>query len=220
MGNWQKSLIGAGLSAALVPIVLSISVTPTRAQPPSRVAVKEPAATGCAEGPTVGQGRELRAGLSPEELELLGFQVEMERDQLRLAESRLEQAWRWEARARELAHSGRVPIEQVIVAQDSVLMRQSDVVAQRAALKAAELRLALAQRGTSLHPTPSTLHPELRLAQAQRGISSNWSLSSPSERRLAEVEQRLAAMERAVRRLRQETEHAQHDLPIQFSTDR
>ncbi len=106
-----------GPGAALVPIVLTISVTPTRAQPPRRVAVKEPAAIGCAEGPTVGQGREPRADLSSEELELLGFQVEMERDQLRLAESRLEQASRWEARARELAHSGRVPIELFIVAQ-------------------------------------------------------------------------------------------------------
>ena len=198
MGNWQKSLIGAGLSATLVPIVLSISVTPTRAQPPSRVAVKEPAATGCAEGPTVGQGREPRASLSPEELELLRFQVEMERDQLRLAESRLEQASRWEARARELAQSGRVPIELFIVAQDGVLMRQSDVVAQKAALKAAELRLA----------------------QARRGIPSDWSVPSPSERRLADIERRLAVLEGAVRRLRQETEHAQLDLPSQASNDR
>jgi hypothetical protein len=198
MGNWRRSLIGAGLSAALVPIVLSISVTPTRAQPPSRVAVKQPAATKCVEGPTVGQGREPWAGPSPEELELLGFQVEMERDQLRLAESRLEQASRWEARARELAHYGRMPIEQFIVAQDGVLMRQSDFVAQKAALKAAELRLA----------------------QAQRGISSDWSVPSPSERRLADVERRLAAMERAVRRLVQETEHARLDLPIEISSGR
>jgi hypothetical protein len=198
MWNWQKSLIGAGLSAALVPIVLTISVKPTRAQPPSRVAVKQPAATGCAEGPTVGQGREPRAGLSPEELELLGFLVEMERDQLRLAESRLEQASRWEARARELAHSGRVPIELFIVAQDGALMRQSDVVAQKAALKAAELRLA----------------------QARRGISSDWSVPSPSERRLADVERRLAVLEGAVRRLRQETEHVKLDLPIEINSGR
>jgi hypothetical protein len=198
MWNWQKSLVGAGLSAALVPIVLSTSVTPSRAQPPSRVAAQEPAATGCAEGPTVGQGRESRAGASPEELELLGFQVEMERDQLRLAESRLGQASRWVARAGELAHYGRVPVEQLIVAQDGVLMRQSDVVAQKAALKAAELRLA----------------------QAQQGISSDWSVSSPTERRLAEVERRVAAMERAVRSLRQGTKHVQLDLPIEISAGR
>jgi hypothetical protein len=198
MWSWQKSLIGAGLSAALVAIVVSLSVTPTRALPPSRVAVKEPAASGCAEGSTLCPGRELRAGPSPEELELLGFQVEMERDLLHLAESRLEQASRWEARAGELAHYGRVPVEQVIVAQDGVLMRQSDVVAQKAALKAAALRLA----------------------QAQRAISSDWFVSSPSERRLAEVERRLAAMERAVRSLRQETEHVQLDQPIEISSGR
>ena len=198
MGNWEKSLIGVGLGAALVPVVLTRSVQPTRAQAPSRVAAKAPAASKCAAGPTVGQGRELRAGLSPEELELLGFQVEMERDQLRLAESRLEQASRWEARVRELTHSGRVPVEQFIVAQDGVLMRQSDVVAQKAALKAAELRLA----------------------QVQRGISADWSVSSLSERRLADVERRLAAVERAVRSLRQETEHVKLDLPIEMSSDR
>jgi hypothetical protein len=193
MCNWQKSLISAGLSAALVPAVLAISMTPTRAQSPSRVAVKEPAATKCAEGQAVGQEREPRAGPSPEDLALLGLQVEMERDQLRLTESRLDQARRWEARARELAHSGRVPVEQFIATQDGALMRQSDVVAQKAALKAAELRLA----------------------QAKRGISSDWSVSSTSERRLAEVERRLAAMERAVWNLRQETEHVELDLPIQ-----
>jgi hypothetical protein len=198
MWNWQKSLMGAGLSAALVPIVLSISVTPTRAQPPGRVAVKEPAATKCGEGPTVSQGREPLAGPSPEELELLRLQVEMERNQLRLAESRLEQAIRWEARARELAHHGRVPIEQFIVVQDGALMRQSDVVTQKAALKAAELRLARAESGTSC----------------------DWSLSSSAERRLADVERRLEVVERAVRRLRQETEHVKLDLPIEISSGR
>ena len=185
MCNWQKSLIGAGLGAALVPAVLAISMTPTRAQPPGRVAVKEPAATKCAEGPTVGQGREPRAGPTPEELELLGLQVETERDQLLLAESRLEQAKRWEARVWELTDHGRLPVVQFIQAQDNALVRQSDVVAQKAALKAAELRLARAQRGTS----------------------SDWSVSSTSERRLAAVERRQASVERAMRSIRQETEH-------------
>jgi hypothetical protein len=45
MCNRQKSPIGVGLSAALVPIVPSMSVTPIRAQPPSRAAVKQPGAT-------------------------------------------------------------------------------------------------------------------------------------------------------------------------------
>jgi hypothetical protein len=198
MGNWQKSLIGAGLSAALVPTVLSISATPTRAQPPSRVAVKEPAATRCAEGTTVGQGREPRAGLSPEELELLRLRVETERDQLRLAEWRLEQAQSWESRARELVDHGRLPIEQFIAAQDNAMVKQSDALAQRAAVQAAELRLA----------------------QAQRGTASDRPVSSPSEGRLADLERRLAAVERAVRSLRQETEHVQLDLPIQINSCR
>ena len=84
-------------------------------------------------------------------------------------------------------------MEQLIVAQDGVLMRQSDVVAQKAALKAAELRLA----------------------QVRPGISSDWSVSSLSERRLADMERWLAAVERAVRSLRQETEHVKLDLPIE-----
>jgi hypothetical protein len=198
MRSWQRSLIGAGLGAALVPIVLPMSVKPTRAPSPGRVAVKEPAATRWASGPSVGRRREPRAGASPEELELLGFQVEIERDQLRLTESRLEQARRWEDRAKELSHYGHVPIEQLIVAQDGVLMRRSDAAAQKTAFKAAELRLA----------------------QVQQGISSDWSASSPSERRLAELERRLAALEGAVRKLRQEMESAKLDLPIDTSSGR
>jgi hypothetical protein len=53
----------------------------------------------------------------PEELELLRIQVEMEGDQLHLAESRLEQAKRWESRAKELAAYGGVPMEQLMDAQ-------------------------------------------------------------------------------------------------------
>ena len=90
------------------------------------------------------------------------------------------------------------PLEQLIVAQDSALMRQSDVVAQKAALRVAELRLL----------------------RAQRGISCERPLSSPSEQRLADVERRLAAMEQAVRGLRQEAEHVRLALPITISSGR
>jgi hypothetical protein len=196
MRKWQKPLIGVGLGAALGPAVLSMVVTPTRAQPPSRVEVKETPVTKSAESPTAGQGLEPQAGPFQEELELLGLQVETERAQLRLAESRLEQAKRWESHFKELAGHGRVPIEQLIAAKDSVLRKESDAIAQRAVLKAAELRLA----------------------QAQRGTSSDRSLLSPSERRLADVERRLEAMERAVRSLRYETEHIELALPIKASS--
>jgi hypothetical protein len=198
MRNWQKSLIVARLSAALVLVVLAVCMTPTRAQSPSRAAVKEPATTKRAEGPTIDQEQEPRTGQMPEELELLELQIETERAQLRLAESRLDQAKRWEALARELVHSGRLPLEQLIATQDGNLMRESDLVAQKAALKEAELRLTLAQKGTS----------------------SNWSLSCPSEGRLADMERRLAEMERTVRRLRQDTEHVLLDLPIKMSSSR
>jgi hypothetical protein len=198
MRTWHKSLIGVGLGVALGPAVLSIPVTPTRAQPLGRVEVKEPTATRGSVSSTAGRGCEPQVGALPEELDLLRLQVETERDQLHLAESRLEQAKRWEARARELAPYGGVPMEQLFVAQDGALMRQSDVVAQRAALKAAELRLV----------------------QAQKGISCERPLSSPSEQRLADVERRLAAMEQAVRGLRQEAEHVRLDLPIESNSDR
>jgi hypothetical protein len=198
MRIWQKSLIGVGLGVVLGPAVLSIPVTPTKGQPPSRAEVKEPVATQWTVCPAVGPGRDAQVDALPEELELLRFQVEMERDQLHLAESRLEQANRWECRARELAPYGDVPMEQLMLAQDGALMRQSDVVAQKAALRAAELRLL----------------------QAQRGISRERPLSSPSEHQLADVERRLAAMEQAVRGLRQEAEHVRLDLPITISSDR
>ena len=181
----------------LGPAVLSIPVTPTRAQPPSRVEVKEPVATQSAMSPAVGPRCETQVGALPEELGLLRLQVETEGDQLRLAESRLEQAKRWECRASELAQYGDVPMEQLMLAQDGALMRQSDVVAQKAALRVAELRLL----------------------QAQRGISCERPLSSPSEQRLADVERRLAAIEQAVRGLRQEAEHVKLDLPIESNSD-
>jgi hypothetical protein len=193
-----KSLIGMGLGAALGPAVLSIPVTPTSAQPPGRVEVKEPVATQWTVSPAVSPRRETRVGAPPEELDLLRGQIEMEGDQLHLAESRLEQAKRWESRARELVPYGDVPMEQLMMAQDGVLLRQSDVVAQKAALRVAELRLF----------------------QAQRGISYERPLSSPSEHRLAEVERRLAAMEQIVRDLRQEAEHAKLEPPITINSDR
>jgi hypothetical protein len=198
MRIWQKSLIGVGLGVVLGPAVLSIPVTATRAQPPSRVEVKEPVATQWTVSPAVGPRCETQVGALPEELELLRIQVEMERDQLHVAESRLEQAKRWESRARELAQHGDVPMEQLMVAQDGALMRQSDVVAQKAALRAAELRLL----------------------QAQRGISCERPVSSPSEQRLADVERRLAAMEQTVRGLRQEAEHFKLDPPITINSAR
>ena len=198
MRTWQKSLIGVGLGVVLGPVVLSIPVRPTRSQPPSRVEVKEPGATQWTVSPAVGPRRETQVGALPEELELLRFQVEMERDQLHLAESRLEQAKRWESRARELAPYGDVSMEQLMGAQDGALMRQSDVVAQKAALRVAELRLL----------------------EAQRGISCERPLSSPSEHRLADVERRLAAMEQTVRDLRQEAEHVRLDPTITINSDR
>ena len=157
MRTWQKSLIGVGLGVVLGPAVLSIPVTPTRAQPPSRVEVKEPVATQRTVSPAVGPRRETQVGALPEEIELLRFQVEMEGDQLHLAESRLEQAKRWESRARELAQHGDVTMEQLMVAQDGALMRQSDVVAQKAALRVAELRLCRRNGGSpasDLSPSP------------------------------------------------------------------
>ncbi len=149
MRTWHKSLIGVGLGAVLGPPFLSIPVRSTVAQAPGRVEVKEPDATQWTVSPAGGPKRETQVGALPEELELLRIQVEMEGDQLHLAESRLEQAKRWESRARELAQYGDVPMEQLMMAQDGALMRQSDVVAQKAALRVAELRLQEAQRGIS-----------------------------------------------------------------------
>jgi hypothetical protein len=52
---------------------------------------------------------------------------------------------------------------------------------------------------------------ELRLLEAQRGISCERPLSSPSEHRLADVEQRLATMEQTVRGLQQAADHVQFE---------
>jgi hypothetical protein len=179
MRKWHQPLMGMGLGAVLGLAILSIPLTPTRAQPPSRVEPKETAATKRAVSPTSDPGCGPQAGPFPEEVGLLRLRVETERDQLRLAEGRLEQASRWESRARELVDHGRLPIEQFIAVQDNAMVKQSDVLAQRAAVQAAELRLA----------------------QVQRGTASDRPVSSPLEGRLADLERRLAAAERAVRSL-------------------
>src|SRR5260370_31745369 len=90
MRKWQKPLIGVGLGAVLGPAVLSMVVTPTRAQPPSRVEVKETPVTKSAESPTAGQGLDPQAGPFQQELELVGLQVQPDRAQPPLSESRLE----------------------------------------------------------------------------------------------------------------------------------
>jgi hypothetical protein len=89
-------------------------------------------------------------------------------------------------------------MEQLMVAHDGALMRQSDLVAQKAALRVAELRLQ----------------------EAQRRSSCERPVSSPSEQRLADVERRLAAMEQTVRDLRQEAEHLRLDPRITINSDR
>jgi hypothetical protein len=198
MRKRQNPSLGVALAAVLGPAVLTTAVTPTRAQPPSGVEGKKTPATRCAESPAAGQKVEPQAGPFREDLELLVLHVETERAQLRLAESRLEQAKRWESRLRELVGHGRAPVEQLIAAEDSVLMKEADANALWAGLKAAELRLA----------------------QAQRGSSSGRSQPAPWEGRLADLERRLAAMERAVRNLRHETEHIEFDLPIKTSSGR
>jgi hypothetical protein len=187
MRKWHQPLMSMGLGAVLGLAVLSIPLTAARAQPPSGVEPKETAATKRAVSPTGDPDCGPKSGPFPDEVELLRLRVETERDQLRLAEWRLEQANRWESRARELADHGRLPVEQFIAAQDNTVVKQSDVLAQRAAVQAAELRLA----------------------QAQRGTASDRPVSSAFEGRLADLERRLAAAERAVRSLRQETEHVQ-----------
>jgi hypothetical protein len=192
MRKWRKSGIGLALGAVLGPAILSMPLTPSRAEPPSLVEAKTPSATNGTGSPTAGPELKPEAGLLREELELLGLQVETERAQLRIAESRLEQAKRWESYFSDLVAHGRAPTEKLIAAKDSVLTKESDVAAEKAELRAAEIRLARAKRGTS----------------------AGRSHSAPSERRLADVERRLEAMERSVRSLRHETERIGLDLPI------
>jgi hypothetical protein len=199
MRVWHKAAIGGSLVTVLGLADMSIAVRSTRAQPPGSVEVKEPVATkGVDPMAAAAQGLEPQASSANEELELLGLQVETTRAQLRLAESRLAQAKRWESRFRDLVGHGRAPSEQLFAAQDSVLTKESDVAAERAELKAAELRFA----------------------QAQRATSTSLPQASPQDRRIADLERRLAVMERAVRSLRHESERIGLDLPLKASSGR
>ena len=117
-----------------------------------------------------------------EDIELLELQLATKRAQLGLAEARLEKSKRWLARYQKLLNIGRVTNERLIGARDDVLLHETHVASDKAAVQEAELRLNHAKR---------------RLAYGEFPLIAN-------ESRLGEIEQRLASLERGLDLLQQE----------------
>ncbi|MHB1561864.1 MAG: HlyD family secretion protein [Isosphaeraceae bacterium] len=117
-----------------------------------------------------------------EEIEFLELQLATKQAQLNLAEARLAEARRWRGHFEKLFRDGFASEERFLSARDDVLMHESRVAGEKAALAEAELRVKQAKRRMDYGEFPLV----------------------PQETRLAEVEQRLAGLERSVDLLQQE----------------
>jgi hypothetical protein len=117
-----------------------------------------PAATGRpaagAATPTPGSTRaEQEAGRQADQarvgLDVMAAWLEAKRALLRIDESRAEQAKLWKTYYEKMARDGKVTEDRAVAARDDVLMLEEHVGAERAELKAAELRLKNAARRAS-----------------------------------------------------------------------
>jgi hypothetical protein len=79
-------------------------------------------------------------------LEILEALLEAKRTLLHIDESRAEQAKRWKAVYEKQVRDGRVTEDRLIAAKDDVLMLDAQVMADRAELKVAEMRVKNARR--------------------------------------------------------------------------
>jgi hypothetical protein len=82
-------------------------------------------------------------------LDVMGAWLEAKRALLRIDESRAEQAKLWKAYYEKMARDGKATEDRAVAARDDVLMMEEHVGAERAELKAAELRLKNAARRAS-----------------------------------------------------------------------
>lgn len=177
-GN-RKAGIRTGLAAAFM-LAACHGGGRAWAQPPGPGPDKP--ARGASEGrrgdPTLDQ----KINQAREEIELMELQLETKKAQLHLAEARLAESRRWKDRFEKLFRDGFASEERFIAARDDVLMHESRVAGEKAAVQEAELRLKQAKRRMD--------YGELPLV--------------PQEGRTAELEQRLAGLERSVDLLQQE----------------
>jgi hypothetical protein len=135
-----RTALGAAVALCAV-LVLSVVVdswgqAPSQARPPST------------KGAKAAEAASVRDELAPDSngLEILEAQIEAKRTLANIDESRAEQAKRWRAYYEKLVRDGRVIEDRALAARDDVLMLEAHVVAERAELKAAEIRLKSARR--------------------------------------------------------------------------
>lgn len=127
-----------------------------------------------------------------EEIELMQLQLDAKKALLRIGEARLEDAKHWKEHYAALLRDHKVTEERYLAARDDVLMMEAHVASERADVRGAEMRLKYANR---------------RLAYGEFN-------RSPVDRRLAEIEQRLAdhdtkidLLQHEVGRARREAQH-------------
>jgi hypothetical protein len=77
---------------------------------------------------------------------VLEAQLEAKRTLLRIDESRAEQAKRWRTYYEKMVRQGKVIEDRMLAARDDVLMMDAHVLAERADLKVAEIRVKYARR--------------------------------------------------------------------------
>jgi hypothetical protein len=167
------------------------------AQPPPPGA---PAAKGVTPGP-----RSLRdshdAAQADDRLAILETQVEAKRMLLRIDESRLEQAKRWEAYYEKLVRDGKVLKERLLAAREDLLMLDAHVAAERAELNVSEMRLKNARRhvahGDKAAVGADEAREELEILEAL--LESKRGLVRAGESRAAEVKRAEASYEKLFR---------------------
>jgi hypothetical protein len=99
-----------------------------------------------AKGATTGPGNVLDADRVRDELEVLEAQIEAKRALVRIDESRAEQTKRWRAYYEKLVRERRAVADRMLASQNDDLMLQGHVMAEKADLKLAEIRLKYARQ--------------------------------------------------------------------------
>lgn len=117
-----------------------------------------------------------------EEIELLELHLSTRKAQLKLAEARMAESRRWRDIFQKLHHDGFASEERYLAARDDVLMHESRVAWEKAAVQEAEMRVKQAKRRLEYGEFPITSH----------------------DSRIADLEQRLGSLERSVDLLQQE----------------
>jgi chromosome segregation ATPase len=188
----------ARAGAALAPAVLLVACGLANAQPQQtessgtkQAQLSKTAQTEPLKATPVTKGGEIRRSDSDldqkvnqarDDIEMLELQLQTKQAQFHLAEARLAESRRWKSLFEKLWKDGFASEERYVASRDDVLMHESRVESEKAAVQEAELRVK----------------------QAKRRLAYGEFPPAPQESRLAEIEQRLGSLEKGLDQLQQE----------------